>query len=476
LPALAMAQLSLELVSDRVRASISVIRRMSVRRLLSSAALALIVPVLLASCGGEGGGDCGGFVAPQRTLTPNVSTLTFDGGGQTFVTATLSGGCPGDPTTVNWVSSDPTIASVTNTGAVQATAPGTVTLTATAFDGVTRTTVTVTVRALAAARIIVSPRIDTLSPNGVRTYTAVVLDQRDSVLRLAQVVWRTITPVQASVSGTGVVSAVGLGTARIVATTQRVGTDSLRDTVTIEVVNPCTRIRGLALGATYDGQIDSSSCRNFVGLRVLDQLRIADQPAGTQLSYLLSLTPRFRGSLVPMNIGSGMYGIPAVNADSTSSAIVVISGSRVTDPNVGFIVTSPDSLRPGTFSYRVTTSANPDPTQRCSITAVTRVVDFQTALYPASGSVPGCTTRDVEILPLLLTGTSINIQGTASAFPVTLQLQNFATNAVVASASAVTTGATATINYTAPAGGGVFLRLRVLGAASSNGRVRLVIN
>jgi hypothetical protein len=241
-------------------------------------------------------------------------------------------------------------------------------------------------------------------------------------------------------------------------------------------VAPCTRVRGVTLGATVDGQIDASSCRNFVGLRVLDQLRVANQPAGTQFSYLLSLTPEFRGTLVPMNIGSGMYGLTPVNAGVTSSAIVVIGGSRAADPSVGFIVTSPDSLRPGTFPYRVTTTANPDPAQNCFVTAATRAVDFQTALFPVSGSVPACSTREVEILPLVAPAAVINIQGTATAFPVTLQLVNNSTGLVVASASAAATGATATINYTVPAGGGQFLRLRVIGAPSSSGRVRVVIN
>lgn len=63
------------------------------------------------------------------------------------VTTALTGGCAGEPSAVSWASSDERVATVSGDGMVTGVGIGTSTLTATAFDGVTRATVPVTVRA-----------------------------------------------------------------------------------------------------------------------------------------------------------------------------------------------------------------------------------------------------------------------------------------------------------------------------------------
>lgn len=200
---------------------------------------ALVVAVTLASCR-DAGGDCAGIVAPNRTLTPSATSLAIEVTQRVRVTTALSGGCAGEPSTVSWVSSDERVATVSGDGTVIGTGIGTSTLTATAFDGVTRATVQVTVRARRLPwRVLTSPRDPVLAPGESRALSAVVTDQFDGPLAGAPLAWRSLAPAVATVDGTGLVRAVGAGSARIVVSSPReTPSDSLRDTVTIAVVAP----------------------------------------------------------------------------------------------------------------------------------------------------------------------------------------------------------------------------------------------
>ena len=410
--------------------------RAPVARRATSRALALLLAagtsLLLAACGSSGDGDgCGGIVGPQRILTPSPASLTLDVGSDSLLTASLSGGCSTDDRTVTWLSNAPTIASIDAGGRVRALDPGSTTITATAGNNLASVTIPITVRPRIPTTLTVTPTIDTISPAGTRALSATVRDQNGALLTSAPVIWRSLNPNLATVNVSGVVSAIAAGTASIEAATPRIGADSLRDTVRVVIVAACSLVRAVPLGTTITGSIDNSTCQNLFGYRVANQYSVTTT---AQAYYSLRLVPTapLSAALVPMNVGSSLYGLPVADTAVTGLAVV-------RPGTVGFLVTAP-SQAPGTYS--VVTQLDPDPRASCATTDVTTGVNFRTALTVA------CTARDIRILPALTAGQQVRITASAAGFPVTLELRNGATNVVIQRVTATTAGSTATIAFT----------------------------
>ena len=414
----------------------------------------LAIGLAAASCSSGSSDACDGIIGPVRVLTPTPLSLNLNVGAVTQVAASLSGGCPSDDRTVQWTSSDVSVATVDAAGKVTAIGGGSATLTATAFSGQARTTVAVTVRPRVATTIDARPDVDTLSPLGTRALTVTVKDQDGLVLSSAPIVWRSLTPTLATVTTAGVVSAVAAGSASIESATPRVGADSLRDTVRILIVTACSLVRPVTVGTTFSGSIDASTCQNLYGYRVANQYSIT---ATEQTSYSIRLVPTLPLALVPLNISSNLFGLPIADTAVTSLAVIRAG-------TFGFLVTAA-AQTPG--SYTVTTALNPDPRTNCFTTDVTTGVVFQTALTPL------CPARDIRLLPQLAVGQVVRITATASSFPVTIELRNFAGGAVIQRATATAAGAVATISLTNTAARyGV---LRVTGTGTVNDLVTVTI-
>jgi uncharacterized protein YjdB len=390
-------------------------------------------------------------VAPRTASVEEGKTVTL--------TATVTG-TTGIPRTVQWESSVPTRASVSSSGVVTAllanAAPVVIRARATAISGVVDSSIVTVITSSTPTTLALAPRIDTLSPQGTRTLTATVRDQRGVLLTSAPLSWRSLNPTLATVTSAGVVSAVANGTARIVVSTPITVADSLRDTATFVIVAPCSRIRAVPLGSTYSGRFDASSCRSFLGFPgMIDQFSVTST---TQSYYAVSLTPTFGGTLVPLNIGSGFYGLPA--GDTTMTGLVVSKPGTF-----GFMVTTL-TMAPGTYS--VSTTLNPDARQNCLTTEATRGVVFQTALIPT------CRQRDIRILPQMSTAGRIIITARSQSFPARIDLIDFNTNATLATSTAGATGGTATINFLSLSSR--FVSVRVIGGASVNDYVTITID
>lgn len=413
----------------------------------------LTATVIAVACSG-GSDACDGIIGPVRVLTPAPVSLTLNVGTTGQVTASLSGGCPNDDRNVQWLSSDTLVATVDASGKVRGVSGGGAILTATAFAGQARTTIAVTVRPRIATTIDAKPDVDTLSPLGTRALTVSIKDQDGLALTSAPVVWRTLTPTLATVTAAGVVTAVASGTASIEVATPRAGADSLRDTVRILIVPACSLVRPVAFGTTVNGSIDASTCQNLFGYRVANQYSIT---ASEQTYYAIRLVPTVALALVPLNISSGLYGLPA--ADTAVAALGVIRAGTF-----GFLVGS-GATTPGT--YTVTTSLNPDPRLTCATTDVTTGVSFQTALTPS------CPARDIRILPALTVGQQVRITATAAGFPVAIELRNFSSAAVIQRAGATAAGGVATIAFTNTQAR--FGALRVSGSGTLNDLVTVTI-
>ena len=172
-------------------------------------------------------------VVPVATVsvTPSQSTLTV---GQTVTLVANPLDAAGQPLTgrtVTWSSGSAGIASVSSAGVVTAVAAGSAVITAT-IDGVNGLA-TVVVNPAPPASVTVSPSSGTLTVGQTVTLGATVRDAAGNVIAGAMVTWSSSDAAIATVSSSGVVSAVAAGTATITATS---GTAS--GTATITVTNP----------------------------------------------------------------------------------------------------------------------------------------------------------------------------------------------------------------------------------------------
>lgn len=149
-------------------------------------------------------------VAPATASVPAGSAV------QLTATPRDAGGNALTDRVVAWSSSNESVASVSSTGRVLGTAPGTATIRATS-EGVTGTaTVTVT------QVVRVSPTTLALRDRGTsnRTGQLTATDQTGRVLLPAEVTWTSSNPAIATVDGTGLVRGVSTGTATITVTSK----------------------------------------------------------------------------------------------------------------------------------------------------------------------------------------------------------------------------------------------------------------
>jgi uncharacterized protein YjdB len=149
-------------------------------------------------------------VSPQG---PTIATLSS---AQLTVKVTDQNGADVTNRIVSWTTSNALIATVSSTGVVTGVAPGSATITATSEGKSGSTTVTVTL--VPVGSVSVAPGSLSLTPGQTGTLAATVTDANGIVVTNRPVVWSTSDGSIATVSQTGVVTAVASGSATITAT------------------------------------------------------------------------------------------------------------------------------------------------------------------------------------------------------------------------------------------------------------------
>lgn len=119
-----------------------------------------------------------------------------------------------------WSSSNPSIATVSTTGVVSGVAAGAASITASA-EGVTGSA-SVTVTPVAVASVSLTPALDTLQLGETVQMTARTFAASGAELTGRAVGWQSLNPSVATVSASGLVSAVGSGTTTVRATSEGV--------------------------------------------------------------------------------------------------------------------------------------------------------------------------------------------------------------------------------------------------------------
>jgi alpha-tubulin suppressor-like RCC1 family protein len=199
-------------------------------------------------------GTCPVAVATVE-VTPTAAALQVGGTRQLTAVPKDEAGNVLTGRTVLWSSSAPTVATVSATGTVTAIGGGAATITA-SIGGRTATAA-ITVR-MPVATVEVTPSTATVVVGGTQQLTAVLKDAAGGTLIGPTVTWSSSVPAVATVSSTGFVAAVAVGTVTITATSEgRSATAVLtivpspvtqQSTISVGTVNVC----GLATtGAAY---------------------------------------------------------------------------------------------------------------------------------------------------------------------------------------------------------------------------------
>ena len=150
-------------------------------------------------------------------VTPVSPTINTGSSIQLATTVTDANGVVVTDRVVTWATSNAAIASVSSTGVVTGVLPGSATITATSEGKSGSTTVSVTL--VPVGSVTVAPNTLSLTPSQTGTLAATVTDANGAVVTNRPVTWTTSDAAIATVSQTGVVTAVTPGSATITAAT-----------------------------------------------------------------------------------------------------------------------------------------------------------------------------------------------------------------------------------------------------------------
>ncbi|HEV2750291.1 MAG TPA: Ig-like domain-containing protein, partial [Gemmatimonadales bacterium] len=189
---------------------------------------------------------------PVASVTVSPATASLTVGGTTQLTATPkdSSGNPLSGRVVTWATSNTSVATVSASGLVTGAAAGAATITATS-EGQSGSAV-MTVTNVPVASVTVSPATASLTVGGTTQLTATPKDSSGNPLTGRTVSWTTSNSTIATVSASGLVTAVAAGTATITATSEgKSGTATVTVTnaaVASVTVSPASA--SLTVGAT----------------------------------------------------------------------------------------------------------------------------------------------------------------------------------------------------------------------------------
>jgi len=159
-------------------------------------------------------------VVPVATVTVSPASKSLNAGATVQLTATTrdSAGTVLTGRIVTWSSSAPAVATASASGLVTAVGAGSATITATS-EGKTGTSA-ITVTVVPVASVTVAPATKTLGIGTTVQLTATTKDSAGNVLAGRSIAWSSSAPAVATVSASGLVTAVAVGSATITATSE----------------------------------------------------------------------------------------------------------------------------------------------------------------------------------------------------------------------------------------------------------------
>ncbi|MXY97748.1 MAG: hypothetical protein F4Z29_08370, partial [Gemmatimonadetes bacterium] len=256
-------------------------------------------------------------VATNITVAPSSHTLASIGA-TVQLTATVRDQNNNTMTgqTVTWTSSNTAVATVSGNGLVTAVSNGTARITA--QSGSASGSANITVAEPVPTRIAVSPSSHTLAEIGATVQlTATVRDQRNSVMSGQTVTWSSGDETVATVSGAGLVTAVGNGMTEITAKS-----GSLSANATITVASP------VATSLTIE---PSSHTLEMIGATVQLTATVRDQHENVMSDVTVTWTSGDESVATVSDqglvtaAGNGMAEITAQAGDAMGTAAITVS-------------------------------------------------------------------------------------------------------------------------------------------------------
>ncbi len=249
--------------------------------------------------------------APDSSLQPTVTAQA---------SAALRDGAsaPATNRVVTWSSSAPAVATVSTSGLITAVAKGTTTITATS-EGVTDA---LTIIVPPVARIAVTaPGATALQPTRVIQATAALFDSSNAAATNRVVTWSSGTPAVATVSATGVVTGVSVGTSVITAASE--GT-----TGTLTVVVPA--VNTVTLVATDSSLTITATTQATATLK--DALNVVATNRGITWSSATPSVATVSQTGVVTAVAAGTSVISAVSEGKTGTLTITVSGAPPAPP------------------------------------------------------------------------------------------------------------------------------------------------
>jgi len=332
-------------------------------------------------------------------VSPTTAGLTVGQTAQVTATPKDANGTPLSGRAVTWATSNATVATVSGSGVVTGVAAGSATITATS-EGQSGTSA-VTVTNAPVASVTVSPTAATVTVAATTQLTATPKDANGTALSGRVVTWATSNAAVATVSASGLVTGVAVGSATITATSEgQSGTSALTVTnVPVASVTVSPTAAGLTVGATT-------------------QLTATPQDAnGTALSGRAITWATSNAAVATVSVSGLVTSIAAGSATitATSEGQSGTSAITVTSVPVASVTVSPATA---SITVGATTQLTANPKDANGTALSGRVVTWATsnaavATVSASGLVTGVAAGSATI-----TATSEGKSGT-SAITVT---------------------------------------------------------
>ena len=355
---------------------------------------------------------------PVGSITLSPTSATVSTGSSTTLTPTVkdANGKVVTDRVVSWSTSNPLIATVSQSGVVTGIAPGTATITATSETKSANATITVTL--VPVGRVQVAPASVSIPAGQGTTLTATVTDANGVVVTNRPVTWSTSDSRVATVSQTGVVAAIAAGTATISATSgAATGTSAITVTAApIQSVSVSPSTLSLAQGQT--GTLSAT---------------VIDATGGTVSNPSVAWSSR-NPAVATVDPSTGVVtavGVGSTTIDASSGGKTGSASVTVTPPPIASITISPSS-------------SNATAGQVVKLTAT--VLDA--IGNPVTNSTVTWTSSDVQVASPNSTGklTADATTSKAGTATITASIGNVSGTATIV----VSPGAVASVKVTAP--------------------------
>ena len=261
------------------------------------------------------------------TVSPASATLAVGATQQLTATPLDANGNPLTGRTVTWVSSAPSVATVDGTGLVTALAGGATTITATSEGKSGSSAITVPVPV---ASLTVSPGSATVAVGATQQLSATPLDANGNPLTGRAVTWVSGNTAVATVSSSGLVTAVAAGSVTITATSEgKTGSSAITVPVPVASVTVSPAPASVQVGTTVQltaTPLDANG--NPLGGRTVTWTTSASAVATVSTSGLV--TGVAVGSATITATSEGKSGSSAVTVNPVPVASVAVSPASAT--------------------------------------------------------------------------------------------------------------------------------------------------